>query len=344
MKNVIQKKFVALHDCKLHIDQKTLAKKFERKSQDTPFPFPHADSLMYGRSMYVVGQSGLWQADCNKRNVYPVSRKPGRIWDAPVLAVSGNYGSLALSAGREGLWEVDLGWSEYRQPKKAKNISKRPCIDCEWLYYSIFASSYDDSGYLASFSNELEHVKKNSEDDDDIDDLHSSVGQGPRKRIFEGEIDSSQIFKKLGHYSWGVKDKVYSGGNKKISVSSYNPWDKYGNAIQQVGTYELEHAGSIVSAGVASFGVVIEYDDAIVVLPSKGKAVMLRGEPVNWRVFPKSLHYQNHLHVIYGDHIAIYSFNHDYFVDQKNKIYGSRPETNELYRPRIPQTRQNIQL
>ena len=43
---------------------------------------------------------------------------------------------------------------------------------------------------------------------------------------------------------------------------------------------------------------------------------------VRWRVFPRSKHYVNHLHVILDDRIEIYSFNNDYFVDQRSKKAG----------------------
>jgi len=34
------------------------------------------------------------------------------------------------------------------------------------------------------------------------------------------------------------------------------------------------------------------------------------------------MNYENHLHVILDDKIEIYSFNHDYFLNQENKEIG----------------------
>jgi hypothetical protein len=34
------------------------------------------------------------------------------------------------------------------------------------------------------------------------------------------------------------------------------------------------------------------------------------------------MNYENHLHVILDDRIEIYSFNHDYFLDQEEKNIG----------------------
>lgn len=41
-----------------------------------------------------------------------------------------------------------------------------------------------------------------------------------------------------------------------------------------------------------------------------------------WRVYPRSKRYENHLHVIYEDRLTVYSYNHDYFVDQAYKVKG----------------------
>jgi hypothetical protein len=57
----------------------------------------------------------------------------------------------------------------------------------------------------------------------------------------------------------------------------------------------------------------------------------LEGEPVNWRVFPKSKYYTNQLHAVYDDYFCIYSFNDDYFVDQKQKQAGI--QLRKLYIP-----------
>ena len=83
--------------------------------------------------------------------------------------------------------------------------------------------------------------------------------------------------------------------------------------------------GEIVSAGVAVFGTVMEFDNAIVLHLSNGKIKTIKGEPVRWRVFPRSRHYENHLHIIYDDRLEIWSFNHDYFVDQSAKRLGIAP-------------------
>jgi shikimate kinase len=83
-----------------------------------------------------------------------------------------------------------------------------------------------------------------------------------------------------------------------------------------------EPRGNIVSAGVAYFGTVIEYDTALMVLCSDDELVTLSGSVARWRVYPRSFRYENHLHAVYENRLVIYSFVNDYFVDQRMKTRG----------------------
>ena len=75
---------------------------------------------------------------------------------------------------------------------------------------------------------------------------------------------------------------------------------------------------------MAPFGSVIELDRSIVIVRSDDEILTLPGVSVNWRVFNRSKQYENQLHVIYERRLEIFSFNHDYFVDQKEKFSGVR--------------------
>ncbi len=51
---------------------------------------------------------------------------------------------------------------------------------------------------------------------------------------------------------------------------------------------------------------------------------------MHWRVFPRSDHYSNQLHIIYDDRLEIVSFVHDYFVDQSSKLSGFKRGSNDF--------------
>ena len=86
--------------------------------------------------------------------------------------------------------------------------------------------------------------------------------------------------------------------------------------------------GKVINGGTAYFGNIIECENALVILQSNRKSLTIPGPITRWRVYPRSMNYENHLHVILDDRIEIHSFNHDYFLIQEEKEIGIqfRPE------------------
>lgn len=306
IQNIMQRKFRNLERTSFEVT-KSAFKKNLIGEQDSPCPFPHADIEVYRRNMYIGSVEGLYRATCNKRTRYPISSRPEKTWDGPALSISASYNTVAIAAGDEGLFEIstELGLDHFngREPKNTSSIA---CRDCSWTYFSLFASS-SDSGYLAEYSKLLRGRYERS-----------------AERQFLGIIPAANIFGSDG-YSWGVKDKFFQAGRDRIKVIKYVPWaEKEHQRKREIGSLNFARwKGEVISASAAPFGTVVELERAIVVLPSKGKPITLKGEPVNWRVFPRSRHYENQLHVVYEDRVEILSFNHDYLVDQEEKLAGT---------------------
>ncbi|MBF0136860.1 MAG: hypothetical protein H7833_09710 [Magnetococcus sp. DMHC-1] len=237
-------------------------------------------------------------------------------WDGPVLGLSAAYGALAMAAGSEGLYEFDLnlrfGAIDHLfcaidfDKKNPHQLSSTVCRDCGWAYWSVFASS-DTSGYLAEFS---KHNDNNTYDRE-------------AERHFERVENAPRIFGSDG-FCWGVQDKLCQAVPNAIKVVKYSPWEEDPKSrIHHVGMVNFASwQGSVISASTASFGMVVELENAIVVFPSHGQEITLPGEPINWRIFPRSKHYENQLHIIYDDHLEILSFNQDYLVNQEDNISG----------------------
>jgi hypothetical protein len=313
---VMKSKFAKLAHVELEATEKML-QTVEKGRQDYPCPFPHADLEVYKDQLYAASAYGLFKATCNKKTKYPISTRPEKKWDGPVLGLSASYGSLAIAAGSEGLFELDLGYGAYWDHQtNPRQLSSNSCRDCGWAYYSVFASS-DTSGYLAEFSK-----------------CRDGEYDREAERQFEGVESATQIFGSDG-YSWGIQDKLCQAIPSVIKVVKYEPWaPDPAERIHNIGTVNFDAwKGSVVSAGTASFGVIVELENALVVFPSEGSPVTLAGEPVNWRIFPRSKRYENQLHVIYDDHLGILSFNQDYLVNQEEKLLGtsvfSRQRRNE---------------
>ena len=284
--------------------------------QDNLFPFPHADSTIYYRRLYVSSQSGIFATNCNRRTKRPVSSRIEKLWDGPVLTLGASYGSLALAAGEEDLWEYALGDYDPWLTDFKKNphcLAKQHCSECQWAFYSIYGSSLNGSETLASY-----FLEKAESDDE--------RRKSYKRRKFEQLVSEQEIFSDFEestvYYSWAARDKICQAANGTIRVARYEPWNRE-RPIQPLGSLTLEHHdGAVVSAKVALFGTVVEYDSGLIVLTSDGYSHEVADEPVSWRVFPRSRHYENHLHVIYDDRLEVHSFNHDYLVDQRKKISG----------------------
>lgn len=317
IKTAIQRKFAQLAQTTLEVSNDELSTFVVRK-QDNPFPFPHADCTIYRNTLYVGSQSGVFAATSDRKSKTPINRKPNKIWDGPSLGVAASYLTLAISAGSEGSFEYSLedddSWSMNRRPHR---LMTEHSNSIRWLFASIFSSSYLNEGYLADYVTEMEQ-----EGGDD---------EKRRKRVLRNVVPSSEIF---GHptqngvasYTWGVHDKICFATPKSVEVVQYSPYkdssEERFTRLGEVDTNSLQ--GEIVNGDSASFGFIVESEGGLLVINSLMESMWLEGEPVNWRVFPKSKFYTNQLHVIYHDHLCIYSFNQDYFVDQKTKRVGIR--------------------
>ena len=309
MKNLIVNKFNKLAQIELSLD--ATLDGFVIGTQENRFPFPHNDATIYKRRIYVAGQKGIYSASCNKKTQKPVSTRIDKATDMPALTISASYDSLAIAGGDEGAFDFNLGsdyWSELngRMPKQ---LDKRNCIDVNWAYYNLYCSSHVKRGYLVEF-------------DLDVQQNGPKTEYNRKKR--EVLLDD-KIFHSAG-YSWGNQDKLSSVKENLLKVVRYNPWaDRKEEQKEDLGTVQIGPLhGNIVSGKTALFGSVLEDDDSLIILPSIGEPLIIKGEPVNWRIFPRSKHYENHLHIIYNDRLEVWSFNHDYFIDQKDKMIGTK--------------------
>jgi hypothetical protein len=305
------------------------------KTQDNPFPFPHADATVFDSVLYVGSRDGVYRSGIPKKRVYPVQRKAMRVWDGNVVGIAAAYRTLALAAGGDGLFQhnVERNFSGTGYPEP-EHLSGLRCDRCAWAYWSIFASSYEVGGYLAEFRRSRQDDTSAGWDDDfgpvaDVESSYSTI------RTFDRFVAAEEIFGNTG-FAWAGKDKLYNAARSELSVSRYDPFAEEDRragrrrsnrpTIRFAGGVGLNGLGdqTIFSAEVATFGTIVEGERDLIVFLSDGTRFEVPEGFARWRVFPRSRHYENHLHVLYDDHLAIYSFNQDYFVDQREKLFGMR--------------------
>jgi hypothetical protein len=297
VKNLVVTKFADLGRRALVVDKKNSF----IDEQDNPFPFPHADSTIYNNQMYVGSSVGLFRGTCDKSTIKPISTKPRKEWDGPSFSIAASYNEIAVAGGHDGLFEIPIQRRSYVDPRATMEIE---CNKCSWNYYSIFCSGPKLAG-IADFKKTKDPYRDYSE------------------RHFLNFLDSTDIFGESG-FSWARQEKVYLATETAIKVASYTPWDEENKVkIISFGT-PIEGSKEAKNGAVASFGTILELSDTLVVIQSDGTIFVVVGDPIGWRIFPKSKHYENQLHVLFEDRMEIYSFNQDYFQDQETKIFGTK--------------------
>ena len=224
--------------------------------QDNLFPFPHADSEIYNRRLYVSSRAGVFAANCGGTTKHAVSTRIAPLSEMPVSAVRASCRSLALAAGEEGLWQYDL--DDFRDGSRTERVAGQHCSECQWAFHSIYGSSSAGVGVLASFLKRRKRTEWAEREE--------------WRRTLDRVIPDSEIFSDFespgGEYSWAAQDKICQMANGSIRVAKYEPWNEK-SPLRRLGVLPLARQGeAVVSAKVALFGTVVELDSGLIVICS----------------------------------------------------------------------------
>lgn len=284
-------------------------------STNSPFDFLPTDTEIYYNTLFAGSDEGLFSS-----NSYNNS-KIKKHFDGNVLKInaSDRNTALAVAAGQEGLFEFSYNDEPTSILGQEHLLNSTPCSACEWAFQSVMGWS-SEGAYLASFLEEKNRDNK-------------------RTRRFDRVINENEMFgiptTNQYVYVWGSREKIYRVVDGNIEVTNYSPKPKKKNnkSKPQSGYYDtftkdgeiktpFLKPKDIIASGTAPFGTVIETEGEIIVLRSDGVVESFKGDIVHWRIFPRSEHYNNQLHIIFEEHIQIVSFVHDYFVNQDEKLAG----------------------
>lgn len=297
--------------------------------EDSPFDFMPVDTDVYRNRVFAAGDNGLFSVS---RGSLRSKNGIEKHHDARLFQVraSDGYKAVAAAGGDEGLFEFEIKMNQGDELGPGKLLSKRSCVACDWAFQSVVGWG-TDTAFFASFTEikdkSSSRVFRSPAEVFDFEDLFSSIQNG---------MPAGNLFTAEPNYSWGSREKLYRATNSGIEVTDYfgHGWIKKpeqkmtDEALAKRpftwrGMIPLQiDPEKIVATGTAPFGTVIEEQDKLTVVRSDGVVHEFAGEVVHWRVFPRSTHYSNQLHIIYDDHMEVVSFVHDYFVDQKDKLSG----------------------
>jgi len=303
IRNLLLSKFNLLAQSPIDISQEVLESCISEK-QDNPFSFPHSDSGIYNGNLFVGGQEGVHFSD-----THAIEPRPDRLTDLPTLGIALGSGRLALAAGGEGVHQLDV----FPSPTGVFRPVASKYANCvRWMQVALFASSMASEGAFVDFKTT---PRKKSDD-----------SGRPPERTIRGILSIDEIFgdQTSVDHVWGAEDRICVARAGRIDVVKFWPRRRLSERFERIGslTDSMKGKGDFVSGDIAVFGFVTEFDRGVLVMDSSLQSTWLEGEPVNWRVFPRSRYYTNHLHVIQEDHLSVFSFNGDYFVDQGKKVSG----------------------
>jgi hypothetical protein len=321
-RDLLLKKFKRVAERKYYIDLEILST-FLIGEQDTPTKYVPTDTEIYGNKLYFITERGFFSSTAHARKERnPVSSKSQKIWDCNLLSIKANkYPQIALSGGDEGLFEFNLSKSVGDNLKLVDSTMPIYCVSeahssfSNYTYLSLYNSSIISKSFMAKFSWNIQ--------EDQI------TGNRQFVRNYEGQIDDSTIFESSRYdedISWGVEDKIFRASQNRFEVVKYNYWakkDKDENVFTKLTGFNIAPwKGKVLSGSTTYFGIIVECENALIVLLSDDSTYTIQGPVTRWRAYPRSLNYQNHLHVILEDRLDIYCFNQDYFQEQKEKTIG----------------------
>jgi hypothetical protein len=286
---------------------------------------PHTDVEAFYNILYLSSSSGVHSLPLSSmlEGSFNLST------DISAFRIACSYGSMALAAGSEGVFEQTLSseryWPEIYEPMQ---LSNRYCASCSWASFDVVATAGPrNAGYIAAFSKPSRGADQLSDDDDD--DAHRLIGV----------IDAAELFPSPEGLFFGTADLLVLATPTTLVFDGWNPYRRrqdHGTDVEKTiltrNQMEIKpFASDPIDGTVTVFGTTIELDNSLVVIGIDGSTKRLR-EPINWRCFPRSQRYLNHLHVTYGDHVRIYAFTDDYFTPYEKRGPAVR-------RPRLPFTR-----
>lgn len=265
-----------------------------------------ADIIIYRKRIFVCSEAGF--VEILLKNKFP-SKLSYRFWDEknvvsnhPFTQISSaSYGYVLLSGLSDGIWQYALG--DYDDGNQLRQVSSFHSSYITREYNDFLTGSYVNDSYL---------IKRNvvfGDKNDITDDEHRS-----RKTSFGRSVSLNKWFGVNDGFYFSRNYLVYCIANGHIYSSTKNKIlsDNENNRDSIV-----EHNANlpnrrVLEAQVEVFGLVIEYDNCIIVLFADGskKTISFNGRKLtSWRTFPESKNYLNQLHLIFENEIEIHSFN-----------------------------------
>ncbi|MCT7555347.1 hypothetical protein [Aliarcobacter butzleri] len=281
---------------------KLLLERFIVKRINLSFKSSITDFCISNKKIYITNDEGFFSSneltDLNEI-------KFSKLWDNRSFSLNNNgKGNISLSCGNDGLVEYSPNKYDLKLKKFESNsysISENHSTLSNYNNFDLYNISAIGESELFSFDLGV-NFKKEKLHNYKLKEIIMNVYNESEERLYFNNYDTNII-------SWMHKNKIYRiVGDNEIKVYSY---DKNNHNIQfkkEETLYFQAQKGKILRGHSTSFGNVIECENALVVNFSIDDYLNIYSEPIQWRVYPNSKAYLNHLHVIFDDYLEIFKF------------------------------------
>lgn len=268
---------------------------------------PHTDVEGFYGTLYLASHGGVYAAAMARRlaNNFAIST------DIPALRIACSYGSMALAAGSEGMYEQRLmSFDDRAIANRPKQLSDIHCSACSWASFDVVGTAGPgDAGFVAAFT------KPRPEEGEELLAVASS------SRELLGVIGSNELFPFSDGLLFGAGTLLVMAARSSLFIDGWDPFLRRDNELTFVQSSLTSRRQIAVDAltddaidGAATvFGIVVEMDRGLLVRGTDG-SITAFGEPVNWRTYPRSRRYFNQLHITQEGYVSIYAFFEDYFI------------------------------
>jgi hypothetical protein len=286
---------------------------------------PHTDIEGFYSVLYLSSLSGVNAATLTRK----LSNNFRVLTDVPALRVACSYGSMALAAGSEGMFDQLLtSFRDWPRRNDSRQLSDRYCTGCSWASFDVIGSSGPaDAGFIAAFS------KPHS------DETESRLSLTATSRQLLGVIGSESLFPSSTGLLFGAQDLLVMASRSALYIDGWNPRlrseneevvDLQQSLFSQRVLEVSDLTDDAIDGAATVFGIIVEMDSALILRGVDG-TILEFDQPVNWRTYPRAHRYLNQLHVTYDDHVAAFAFVDDYFTSAENRgpaVYRPRTKRN----------------
>lgn len=266
-----------------------------------------SDINIYKNRFYIASELGVDTLDFEWDGGF-VSKfaSTNRIFDEMSfkLATNSHY-RLAVAAGKSGVLSMvpDIKYIKRTDIRQLVDFSS---IDCQWQGNHLIANT-EKGNLTASYLN--------IPSDSDFDGTKKEYWE--KVKVIKKTAPKIDIYNKIHDSnimsSWFVGDNVFKLTEEK---KLYRVDLKDQNDIKEV---DLKHNISTLKyfqAKSSTFGTIMETGDCLSLISDKG-SYTIDDDFANWRLFPKSKDYLNHLHIIKDEHLSVMLFD-----NLSSKKYG----------------------